>query len=297
MLAKTLAKQRYRLSDWDLEGLPVTHDSTVVNGFVRPMFLYSEQDLERKAWELHGGPAGLVAYFDKLLQRHQNRDTANKKPFVCPKAYDSRFSWRAGMSETEILERLLIGDSYILLDIRDTMVPWLWKACNDCFHPLSEGALKEKDREHIMLEARKFAASYPARPAAPLPSSLAVDNLRDLLAKAPSLKGIQRGNPAPGLYYFDGGFNGDPDWYEWEDAYLAQVYSALNAVLKAHGMGVDGWESVRWEVYDQYKDCTRRGICYYGSQGWQDDAKHWLKQEDLSKGIARWCSPSKVASQ
>ena len=26
-LAKTLAKQRYRLSDWDLEGLPVTHDS------------------------------------------------------------------------------------------------------------------------------------------------------------------------------------------------------------------------------------------------------------------------------
>ena len=254
--------------------------------------------------------------FGTLLHRHQNRKAANKKPFVCPKAYDSRFSWPAGMSENEILERLLIGDSYILLDIRDTMVPWLWKACNDCFHPLSEVALKEKDREHIMLEARKFAASYPARPVAPLPSSPAVDTLRDLLAKAPSLEGIQWSNPAPGLDYHDGGFNGDPDWYEWEDAYLAQVYSALNAVLKAHGMGVDGWASVRWEVYDQvcipsmiiyvppecadvlsqYRDCTKRGICHR-SQGWQDDAKDWLTRDALLRGIAMWCASPKVASQ
>ena len=32
--------------------------STVARGIVRPMFIYKERDVERRAWEKHGGSEG-----------------------------------------------------------------------------------------------------------------------------------------------------------------------------------------------------------------------------------------------
>ncbi|KAI0747573.1 hypothetical protein C8Q74DRAFT_511055 [Fomes fomentarius] len=145
-----------------------------------------------------------------------------------------------------------------------------------------------------MLDAQALFLEYPLRPAQLLPSSPAVDALRARLNGAPSRKGAIFGDPVPGLVYNDGGFNGDPAFYEWGDEFTSGVYHALDDVIKAHGMGAEGWANVRWEVYDQYvksvgggpwhtRDCNRLWH-------WVDDAKRWLKKDDLMRGLSKYCS-------
>ncbi|KAH9850144.1 hypothetical protein C2E23DRAFT_887580 [Lenzites betulinus] len=39
--------------------------------------------------------------------------------------------------------------------------------------------------------------------------------------------------------------------YKWDTPYLDRLFAVLIEVIEAHGLGNDGWHSVRWEVYDQ----------------------------------------------
>ncbi len=97
-----------------------------------------------------------------------------------------------------------------------------------------------------------FANSYPVRPAAPLPSSPAVDALREVLAAAPKLprRSDQLGGPVEGLELKDIGWPVDTMWYEWGSGYLHRLFAALDALKEAHGMGEQGWATARWEVYE-----------------------------------------------
>lgn len=38
---------------------------------------------------------------------------------------------------------------------------------------------------------------------------------------------------------------------QWSEKFIDRLFEALVAVIEAHGVGVDGWESARWEVYDR----------------------------------------------
>ena len=80
MIFKTLALKQYRLKPQHLDGLLFTKKrsvffcrsrfelsldmlwrSTVVSGYRHDMFLYNEREVERRAWECHGGPEGFDA--------------------------------------------------------------------------------------------------------------------------------------------------------------------------------------------------------------------------------------------
>jgi hypothetical protein len=40
-------------------------------------------------------------------------------------------------------------------------------------------------------------------------------------------------------------------WHDWDRTYFEEVFQALIEVIKQHGVGGEGWESARWEVYDK----------------------------------------------
>lgn len=200
--------------------------------------------------------------FKTLYERHKKRNTKNT--FQCPEAYRSwdippsmsidRLPPYKGTVE-EYLENRQVGSSPTLLHIKQTMASWFWEECTKNWDPLDDEFPSQKFREDAMLDAQAFFLEYPLRPAQLLPSSPAVDALRARLSGAPNRTGASFGDPVPGLEYNDGGFNGDPAFYEWGDEFMGSVYHALDDVIKAHGMGAEGWANVRWEVYDKVCFC------------------------------------------
>lgn len=40
---------------------------------------------------------------------------------------------------------------------------------------------------------------------------------------------------------------------QWSEKFTDRLFGALVAIIEAHGVGVDGWESARWEVYDRVR--------------------------------------------
>ncbi|KAJ7579283.1 hypothetical protein C8J56DRAFT_341280 [Mycena floridula] len=69
----------------------------------------------------------------------------------------------------------------------------------------------------------------------------------------------------------------DETAYSWKKEYLDKLYDALFDVIQEHGLGDEGWRSLRWEVYDKYVVCLKT-MCYYPYVGgyWEDKARDWL---------------------
>jgi predicted secreted protein len=42
-------------------------------------------------------------------------------------------------------------------------------------------------------------------------------------------------------------------YYFWSQDYFTRVYNALIDVIRAHGVGAEGWEAARWIVYDKVR--------------------------------------------
>lgn len=146
---------------------------------------------------------------------------------------------------------------------------------------------------------------YPSRPEEPLSSSAAVDNLRNVLADAPTMnmyvEACERREKIEGM-------ESHADWEgntscQWSANYTDRLFEALLAVIEAHGLDDDGWKSARWEVYDrvcssistcpterlprlsilQYAECFG-GVSYYPASEdngyvakWEDIAHEWLR--------------------
>ncbi|KAH9891868.1 hypothetical protein C8Q73DRAFT_792187 [Cubamyces lactineus] len=286
---KTRALNEYRLKPEDLEGLACKAKEKYHAGFTVNAQMYKEQDIERKAWERHGGPDAFEAYLQKLRERHAK---ANKTtPFVQPAQYNKPAAGTVGVVQYNpppaTYDRY-VGSSAVLSEIKMQMAPWLWTACNKAldgvdaadypYNGVDGGSYsRPKDREGPMQEALRLAYKYPARGETPLPSSPAVDNLRAVLADAPRFPPDHlHGKHVDGM---DMKEICSPEYnfvYEWETSYLDRVFTALMQVIHAHGTGADGWFSARWEVYDKYVECFG-GLSYKRKDGvWSDISAHWL---------------------
>lgn len=129
--------------------------------------------------------------------------------------------------------------------------PWLWDACVKYLNnPEREDTICVRDQIVRLREALgTFKGKYPLRPTTRLASSPSVDNLRDVLARAPrqpeseydaTPEGVQRSEDHELNVYFD-----------WDKAYRDEVHSCLIAIINELGASQHGWATARWEVYDK----------------------------------------------
>ncbi|OJT05768.1 hypothetical protein TRAPUB_3387, partial [Trametes pubescens] len=157
-----------------------------------------------------------------------------------------------------------VGKSPTLLRLKQDMSRWLWDVCHramdrvdDLADPYNVGDSGRfshtKDREGPMQTAAlRLAKAYPARPVELVPSSPAVDRLREILAEAPRLSGDRKvGAHVDGFTMEETCWPDDGYEYEWDRPYLDRLFSALIEVIEVHGTGDKGWGGVRWEVYDK----------------------------------------------
>ncbi|KAL0947275.1 hypothetical protein HGRIS_013396 [Hohenbuehelia grisea] len=182
-----------------------------------------------------------------------------------------------------------------LRDLKTQFPPWVWEACNDALdrshpgsrlamYPGSSQAFSAKERVLALRDALDVFQRYPTRPRIEFPSSPRVDALRALLDDAPML--------AEAAADQEGDKEGDSvesrtvkfmtrenlvvevvtEWF-WPSSFIDRLYLALAEVIFDHEE--EGWQSVRWEVYDKYRECVS-GI-YYHDGAWNDNALDWLR--------------------
>lgn len=97
----------------------------------------------------------------------------------------------------------------------------------------------------IIMRLDDELGKYPQRPAFLLQSSTSVDALRRVLEHAPT----SLDDPLMEVSYDKLGTS----IYSWGDKYMNQLFQALIRVIKDHGVGMAGWRSIRWEVYDKVR--------------------------------------------
>ncbi|KAG6809012.1 hypothetical protein H0H92_001974 [Tricholoma furcatifolium] len=128
--------------------------------------------------------------------------------------------------------------------------PWVWKKCNDLYdEPARRLGMAEgipKWRIPALTGARKSLLPYPLRPDSLLPDSPSISALREILAYAPRWDGHSEMKGVDFQYDESRTVSGA----DWAVGYAFRVYDALSLVIDNHGLGDDGWRSVRWEVYD-----------------------------------------------
>ena len=109
----------------------------------------------------------------------------------------------------------------------------------------------DKNREGTMKDALVMMSTYPPRPAELLAPSPSVEKVRAVLADAPQ-KGSRRNE---GITITASQYDeyGDPVSfkYRWSEEYLERLFTALIEVIEEHGTGPEGFEGIRWEVYEK----------------------------------------------
>ena len=162
-----------------------------------------------------------------------------------------------------------VGKSPTLLNIKNRMPSWLWIAFNKSLSAVDEQDemamalgggffMKDKDREPPMKDALAVAKTYPPRPLEKLPSSVSVDRVRALLAEAasaPSETDSDWGRDDTPSLTFRSSHCGPEliEEYEWSADYLELLFAALIQLINELGLGSEGWEGIRWEVYDKVR--------------------------------------------
>ncbi|KZT40630.1 hypothetical protein SISSUDRAFT_1043959 [Sistotremastrum suecicum HHB10207 ss-3] len=265
----------YRLSKAELPDSFQTSYVTVANVPTPvPKYNYDEIDVERAAWRKYGGPEGFEAYLEYLYQIHENRNTDAK--FLVPFTYALKYS--AGNTW---------GRSRACAEMKAQFPSWLWTACNEDLDwweaNVEEGAsydFKEKRADALRLAKRRLVdrERYPARSAL-LPPSLSVSYLRAVLSQAPTSAGLSEEEKDARFSVVRDNIHDSWTEYYWKQDYLTPLFEALIGVIEEHG--IEGWKSVRWEVYDKFRECQLATIHYRpeGRHGpsWEDEACAWLK--------------------
>ncbi|TFK85963.1 hypothetical protein K466DRAFT_664103 [Polyporus arcularius HHB13444] len=308
-ITKSDVRTQYRFTKpADVAGIPFQIKRRTVPGQL-DMQLYQERDIERRAWERHGGPEGFEAYLKKLYQRHLNSEHRDRE-FTQPRHYSF------GRQTTSVVQAR-ISSAYKRLDntvsrIKKVMQPWLFEAVKDaldrndaldyeyaaCYGPNDSPCRQESSYLH----AETFAKTYPSRPAQPLPPSSSVDAVRAVLADAATpprrSSDSEWGRDLDGLEFHSSSWPEPEEWYEWSPDYYERLFSVLIRVIEEHGIGDDGWKGIRWEVYDKYAETFNKRISYDAHEKqWEDDAAHWLDGRFTTEGITldftnRRCCPA-----
>ncbi|KAF5318160.1 hypothetical protein D9619_012119 [Psilocybe cf. subviscida] len=300
-ITKTAAMSEYHLSAADLEGLTYERKLSNRMGFARPMQLYTERDVEQRAWEKHGGPEGFESFLkDKREKFYQKNGYHSGKFFPQPHAYmptappaqlvDSVVDQSSSSPESAVAFTHHMNDpttpTPVLYDMKQVMVrdgkEWLWDRLHHCFNVQGThyaGHNEDRRLENVITAAMPdFVMRYDRRPEPDhVDTSPSFTSLRDVLSRA-------------ARYYKDSyEYEGlhvqyDPFKVDWTREYYGEVYIALSKITEEHG--VSGWKKARWLVYDKYTECKLGKIRYFqeskqaspnfGKWIWQDGAGFWL---------------------
>ncbi|KAI0655391.1 hypothetical protein C8Q70DRAFT_428055 [Cubamyces menziesii] len=289
-ISKALAMKAYHLRASDMAELPYAPAETVLNGeYLKPMYLYKERDVERKAWERRGGPEAFDAYHEKLCSRRdakaakkaQSTPSTSRNAERPPTITIGRLSPVAG-SSTNFDDLIHVGKSAKLFRIREQMPRWLWDVCNALIDRVNYSdpgigplLIRGTAREDMMREALEFSKTYPDRPRLRSPPTPEIDRLRAILDEAPHLPEDTQWRQFNGLERIYRSWPDEDYTYEWDSAYLGRVMTALVDILRVHGERC--WRSVRWEVYDKYRECFEFHCFSYTNQTkWSDKGAYWL---------------------
>ncbi|KAJ7107726.1 hypothetical protein C8R44DRAFT_804152 [Mycena epipterygia] len=298
-ITKTEVESQYRLKPSTFKGLKTypTYVSMYYGGEMQDKKVqkYSEREVERLAWKQHGGPEAFESYLNKLRERYNRMHPGGN--FSQPQAY-SNLAPGAGSVGTAASNLAVAGPSVGIMQLSPPVsngpidltaytpgllkiknrflksnLEWLWNAGNSALAPSDEldTGYYAKKKETILKAL--LIETYPPRPSSLAPESPSYRALLEVLARAPSMHDeVTR----KGIDMDTSGFDGH-ETFTWNTRYLEDLFRALIAVMKDHGLEADGWKSARWEVYDKYAECFS-GLRYNHDFGkWSDGAKDWLR--------------------
>ncbi|KZS90485.1 hypothetical protein SISNIDRAFT_457638 [Sistotremastrum niveocremeum HHB9708] len=136
------------------------------------------------------------------------------------------------------------------------MDEWVWDICRKNL-PFPDSAQKGgENRQVVRSLSRKYVESpYPPRPSVLRPSSASFNLLRCVLDGIPTVASM---SPADGNYCVvkTQDTPEQPEKYTWSDSVLRVLASCLESVIAEHGIGVEGWDAAKWEIYDKVSDST-----------------------------------------
>ncbi|KAJ7165446.1 hypothetical protein C8R43DRAFT_986391 [Mycena crocata] len=275
-ICASLSLKLYRLKRKELSGLTFEKSETVakVNGedSIVPLHLYREQDVEWLAWEKRGGPDAFEAYLLKrratYLKRYPGKEFPAPFDFVRNVAPDE-----GGVTVAQVQAivdpRVRTAGLHRLKDLfAKKGLSWLWgSAANSLVDPRDN--LDDVAKENAL---RRFLAkaSYPPHPTIAPPDSPSLSQLRCVVRQGPHYVERDQESHEPNPH--------------WRREYLDRVFAALISVIENDGIGSNGWEFARWEVYYCYSHCFGGTVMYHGAElGIFDEGKDWL---------VGWVSPS-----
>ncbi|TBU37333.1 hypothetical protein BD309DRAFT_876654 [Dichomitus squalens] len=257
-ISKAMAMLDYRLTHADFQSITAREKKRTEEGR-HAYYIYNERAVEWKAWEKHGGPIGLWKFLKALKKEHEASGSTD--PFDIPYSYAADRLYDLDLPETPELSDRYVGDLRLLRYAKQSLPPWLWNVCNS---KLNKALLDGKrpngcddlteERQRAIGALVSFVNENPIRyiekPAQDVAPSLYIATLRSVLAAAPIAPrfGSQAwGTPVAGLDFCEA--DGHPR-YEWCASYLQRIFKALCTVISKHGIGNEGWRSIRWEVYE-----------------------------------------------
>ncbi|KJA25719.1 hypothetical protein HYPSUDRAFT_37160 [Hypholoma sublateritium FD-334 SS-4] len=300
---KSAALTNYHLSRTnDLDGLSFKTEQTVIKipgrgNTVVKMFLYSEREVEMRAWEKYGGPKKFERMLDdKEAKFYRKNGGVQSRTFLRPRDYPSKISFGprvCGNKDNLDPETSTPG----LIATKDMLAgrgqQWMWDAINKVISEDMEvrygdsdynsGRSKSshgKERESLVDYALKTLDKYPPRPSGTLApiESHSFHALITTLARAHAPTYVQGQDDPEVIEIHTDGFTGEESVY-WTEKYNEEVYTCLIKIIQDHGL--DGCMRARWLVYDQYVRCNMGGLTYSDEHRgpgliWNDSARFWI---------------------
>jgi len=261
-ISKGIAQEQYRLRKEDFNGLvpDIRKNGMFIRGGIElSTHWYREREIERCAWERHGGPEGFKAYLEKLKARQIKMTVGKGKP--------SKFSQPFPHYTTDVLDPLVRGQTPRIQQEMIEMLfpPWLWRELQRHTDATTSSVNVKLDMLRAAVR-QKLWEQYSERPETGALSSMAFGNLESLLSRAPSYADkIQ----SLDMEFFD---SGGVERYEWSPKFKDGVNSAVDAVRVQHGE--PGKILALWLLYHAYARCIRcRGMRFIrGTAEWEDEA-------------------------
>ncbi|KAH6905459.1 hypothetical protein BKA70DRAFT_1504721 [Coprinopsis sp. MPI-PUGE-AT-0042] len=271
-IPKGQACKKYLLTAAEVGTLPLLEKRRTAAGFVA--HLYGERDVELAAWRKYGGPEGFQS---KLTERRKKKQGRGKK---IEETNASRMGSPAPYLQYDD-SRPVIAALRDQLKSKAGECDWLWKRCVDIYRDLYGYGWDDHPESFqvAFLEAAvRMLPNYPARshPSGALLTTASFQALEEVLAGAPLVEwGYWEKEQPNARHWFDHEYGEEN--FEWTREYFSQVFRSLIDVVGEHGR--EGWEYVRWMVYDVYSKSIDSKIYVFESKGeWKagDAAAFWL---------------------